>query len=107
MDEQSCSPAHPKRYLSPQEFSQLSGLSLATVHRYLHKGKLRHLQPAGSRGRILIPIDALENPTSNGAKQLAETAGKASGEPPVTSKRLAGPRPLWTRHGVTEPTKEN
>jgi hypothetical protein len=47
------------RFLSPQEFSQLSGLSLATVHRYLKNGKLLYRQPAGRRGRVLIPSNAL------------------------------------------------
>ena len=59
-------PAASKRVrglLSPKEFSQLSGLSLATVHRYLKAGKLPFLQPGGPRSRVLIPSDALQLPS--------------------------------------------
>src|SRR5690348_3372943 len=48
-----------KRFLSPKEFSELSGLSLATIHRYIKNGKLPYRQPAGPRGRILIPAEVL------------------------------------------------
>ena len=46
--------AQSRHYLSPHEFSGLSGLSLATVRRYLKRGRLPYRQPAGRRGRILI-----------------------------------------------------
>src|SRR4051794_22015598 len=47
------------KHLSPQEFSEQSGLSIASVRRYLRDGKLPFAQPGGPRGRILIPPDAL------------------------------------------------
>jgi hypothetical protein len=105
-------PAQPQRYLSPQEFSRVTGLSLATVHRYLRSGKVRHLQPAGPRGRILIPIDALENPTGappGPAPKPAATsaASTANSSPPAAPSQLPGPRPVWTRHGGVSPNKEN
>jgi hypothetical protein len=95
-------PAQPKRYLSPQEFSQLSGLSLTTVHRYLRSGKLRHLQLAGPRSRILIPIDALEastvaTPGPAAAETTAAATSSANLPPPATLSRLSGPRPRWAR----------
>jgi hypothetical protein len=104
-------PAQPQRYLSPQEFSRFSGLSLATVHRYLRRGKVRYLQPAGPRGRILIPIDALELfAAAAPAPLLVEaTAGASSAisdSPATTLRRLSGPRPLWTRRGGRSPTTE-
>jgi hypothetical protein len=40
-------------YLSPGQFSERTGLSIATVRRYLRAGKLTHVQPAGFRGRVL------------------------------------------------------
>src|SRR4051794_8036102 len=90
----------PKRYLSPQEFSRLSGLSLATVHRYLRKGKLPHRQPGGRRTRILIPVDALEPRAGDTPAQV--TAEACAAPPPSpetpdvsTSTRLPGPRPQW------------
>ncbi len=49
----------PERFVSPKEFSELSGLSMATIHRYIKNGKLPSRQPAGPRGRILIPAEAL------------------------------------------------
>ena len=91
-----------RRYLSPQEFSGLSGLSLATVRRYLRNGKLPYRQPAGHRGRILIPADALdlllaatspEEPSQ--APQVPPTTPRP--QPPVTPTRPSGPRPKWTR----------
>ena len=47
------------KHLSPWEFSQQSGLSIASVRRYLRDGKLPFAQPGGPRGRILMPADAL------------------------------------------------
>jgi hypothetical protein len=110
MADKSPAPAQPKRYLSPQEFSQLSGLSPATVHRYLRSGKLRHLQPAGPRGRILIPIDALDIPTgapTGSAPEPTATSATstANSPPPATPRQLPGPRPLWTRRGGASPNK--
>ena len=46
-------------YVSPQEFGELCGLSIATVRRYIRFGKLPCVQPAGLRGRILTPRDVL------------------------------------------------
>jgi len=94
-----------RRYLSPLEFCQLSGLSLATVHRYVKDGKLPFCQPGGHRTRILIPADALDalsggaastGPagTTSAAKASANTA--TPGEKPAP---LPGPRPKWTRMG--------
>ena len=50
----------PAVYLSPLAFSRLSGLSLATIRRYLKSGKLRFFQPGGKRARILIARSAVE-----------------------------------------------
>lgn len=92
----------PRTYLSPLEFSQASGLSLATVHRYLRSNKLPHLQPGGRRGRILIPVDALEMASSAAPETPSDGPITAPEEPahiqqPETPARLSGPRPRWTR----------
>jgi hypothetical protein len=95
-----------RRYLSPHEFSRLSGLSLATVHRYLKTGKLPFCQPAGRRGRILIPADAL---AAAGPATLPDeaTAGSADPASPSPTHRLSGPRPRWARQaGPTQATED-
>jgi excisionase family DNA binding protein len=90
-----------RRYVSPEEFSQFTGLSLATVRRYLKDGKLTFLQPGGRRGRILIPVDALVGPPPDvsGATPVSEPA--AGSLPPGGSQtktaRIPGPSPRWTR----------
>jgi Helix-turn-helix domain len=100
----------PKSYLSPAEFSQLSGLSLATVHRYLKKGKLPYRQPGGPRGRILIPARALETePAIGSAAHQGQAADPTSPTHPDAAARcppLSGPRPKWTRQANPTPTKE-
>jgi hypothetical protein len=83
-------------FLSPREFSWGSGLSLATIHRYLKRGLLPSRQPAGKRGRILIPISALES-----IPGLSAT-GNFNGSTPVPSPEspsstLSGRRPRWAR----------
>jgi len=92
----------PRRYLSPQEFSQLSGLSLASVYRYLKSGQLPCWQPRGPRGRILIPADALvkaharphDAPTSL-TNTLAAPSTATTAPQRQTAPQLSGPRPKW------------
>ncbi len=100
-----------RQYLSPQEFSARSGLSLATVHRYLRRGRLPFLQPAGPRGRILIPADALERvlgePCPAGPAQAPGASSTAATAPaPNTTVRPCGPRPKWTQLAGPSPDKE-
>jgi hypothetical protein len=104
--------AQGQRYLSPQAFSGLSGLSLATVHRYLRSGRLPYRQPAGRRGRIVIPADALEllpgTTLPHGLTQApVPPPTTATTQPPVTPARPPGPRPKWTRLAGPSPDKEN
>src|SRR5205807_717631 len=81
-----------QRFLSPEEFGRVSGLSLATVHRYIKSGKLPYLQPAGRRGRILIPADDLTLALPLSAVSPNPTATAA-----LPTPRPAGPAPRWTR----------
>ncbi len=100
----------PKRFLSPREFSELSGLSLATIHRYLKNGKLPYRQPAGPRGRVLIPTEALAiTPIPNAPmQQAAATAPPLLPHAQTTAQLppLSGPRPRWTRQTNPNRTKE-
>jgi hypothetical protein len=95
------------RYLSPQEFGLLSGLSLATVHRYLRDGRLPYCQPGGRRGRILIPLEALEMASGAAPGMAFDTSVSASipvanTQQPETAARLPGPRPRWSRQAGSQ-----
>jgi predicted DNA-binding transcriptional regulator AlpA len=100
----------PKRFLSPKEFSEFSGLSLATIHRYLRNGKLPYRQPAGPRGRILIPAEGLTiTAISDAPAQQVEATGPTLLPHAQTTTRLSplsGPRPKWTRQSNQTQTKE-
>jgi hypothetical protein len=86
-----------RRYLSPQDFSRLSGLSLATVHRYLKTGKLAYRQPGGRRGRILILAEVLEATHGADVEPDASTAVTVEPQSTAPATRLSGPRPRWAR----------
>ena len=47
-------------YRSPHEYAAHTGLSIATVRRYLKLGRLPKHQPGGPRCRVLIPMSAVE-----------------------------------------------
>ena len=92
-------------FLSPQQFSEYSLLSLSTVHRYLKAGKLPSVQPGGKRCRILIPASALANHTSQStfcsAPNAAANSVAAINHPnypnAISHERLSGPEPRWAR----------
>jgi hypothetical protein len=90
------------KFVSPEQFSQISGLSLKTVYRRIWDGSLGAVQPGGPKTRWLIPGDVLENAhagpetSSIPARVIAEAVTSPAfntAKPP-----LPGPRPLWTRH---------
>jgi excisionase family DNA binding protein len=89
----------PRPYVSPAEYAALTGLSPATVRRYLKHGRIPYHQPAGSRGRILIPTDALELLTGAAASAVtgSAAAAQAGADGPADTPKLPGPRPKWTR----------
>lgn len=89
--------ARERETLSPLEFVAKSGLSLATVRRYLKDGRIPSFQPGGLRCRVLIPVSALEP-----YAQLAGPVSRASRPnqpkvvPRAASKRTrSGPKPRW------------
>ncbi len=56
MDSQSTNRScEKKNFLSRTEFAAESGLSTATVDRYLRDGRIRKYQPGGAGCRVLIP----------------------------------------------------
>jgi excisionase family DNA binding protein len=83
-------------YISPHEFVAKSGLSLATVRRYVRDGRLPSKQPGGRRCRVLIPRSALEQFTA-----LKPVSGPTKPNPSAptaamhSNKPLPGPRAKW------------
>jgi len=91
-------------YLSPIEFSRVSGLSLSTVRRYLASGRLPKVQPGGRRCRVLVPREALEvfqPPAESYATAQTEIReddhSKGPSSKPSSQPRTRGPRPRWTQ----------
>jgi excisionase family DNA binding protein len=87
-------------YLSPEQFSERTGLSIATVRRYLRAGKLTHVQPAGFRGRVLIPVDALTHLTVQPGAEPSSPATAPSGggrQADAPPSQRPGPIPAWRR----------
>ncbi len=87
-------------FYSPEEFAAQTGLSIATVRRYIDKGKLPSVQPGGPRSRILIPADALDQLAR---RAVVESSPAAALEPVPdpgsrsTPTRRPGPTPRWRR----------
>jgi excisionase family DNA binding protein len=76
-------------YLTPAQFAQRAGLSLATVRRRIRDGSLPTYQPGGPRTAIRVPASALRSGPSN------------FGPPEQTRPkqlRHARTTPHWTRH---------
>lgn len=101
--DESSSPAEPdpRDFISPGEFAERSGLSLATVKRYLARGDLPKYQPGGKACRVLIPRQALESFASSSGIGTAPPAsdlneGDAS-DSETKQPRRRGPRPRWRR----------
>jgi len=80
-------------FLSVRDFCSLSGLSAATVRRYLRDGKLPHVQVT-ERHRILIPRNALQSIPGTPAERPPPDAHRVptNGGRPV---RLSGRAPNW------------
>jgi len=76
-----------KYYLTIQEMSLRSGLSVSTLHRYVDAGKITAFQPGGPGSRLLFPPNALEQaaflPRSTGDRSVPK------------SRPLPGRQPNW------------
>ncbi|WP_254509345.1 hypothetical protein [Anatilimnocola floriformis] len=81
-------------HVSPAKFSELSGLSLATVHRRLADGTLPKKQYGGKRCRVLIPLSALCSQTRD--QQAAVTASKANQN--IVQPVRSGKAPRWMKN---------
>jgi excisionase family DNA binding protein len=87
-----------KRFLSPKEFAESSGLSESTVRRRIKDGTIDSEQPAGFGTRICIPVDALQRSHSDDDLDGAsDDSGESedTGEDTPQTDRISGPRPKW------------
>lgn len=74
-------------HVSPAQFSELSGLSLATVHRRLADGSIPKKQYGGKRCRIMIPLSALSSrPLEQKAPIIASDANQNTALPVRSGK---------------------
>jgi hypothetical protein len=79
--------------LTLKEFSDISKLSPATIHRLKRQGKIPFFQPSGPRGKLLFPADAVE-------LAARATSDESSTTPTGTAARkphLSGPCPAWMK----------
>ena len=90
-----------REVVTPQEYSQLTGISMSTVRRYLADGRLPKLQPGGPRCRVLIPRWALfaipvDEPHAPEGGIAQRPCPKEAEEPAdIATRTLPGPRPRW------------
>lgn len=90
---------HLQDYVTPEQFAELSTLSIATVRRYLRTGKLPHEQPFGPRGRVLIPRNALQ-PFVGQCAAAVDTDSAIDALPSSSVSNVArapGPSPRWKK----------
>ena len=83
-------------YFDAKQLSQRCGLSITTIWRLKHAGKIPFYQPTGKNGRVLFPSDAIE-----------QAAGDTPTPTPndALSEELSGPRPRWmSSSGLRKPT---
>jgi hypothetical protein len=93
------------KYLTLQEFVQLSRLSESTVRRRARDGSLPVVQLGGKGKRLLFPADALTRNSSESASAVDNEA-KQTSLPPTTgtlAERPSGPRPRWTQSLARRP----
>jgi site-specific recombinase XerD len=90
---------------SPKEFADRSGLSLATVHRYLKSGRLKKRQPGGKSCRVFIPESELDSPGRPISDARTDQASLVTpSEEAATVEPLPGRRPAWI-DGLHPPQK--
>lgn len=92
-----------RRYLSIEELSAQSGLSPATLHRLKRQGKIPFYQPAGKRGRVLFPPDAIEQADQATSSSATKDSPGDAGNP----SHLSGPRPAWMKTTPTPSQKDH
>lgn len=79
--------------LTLKELSDHSKLSPATIHRLKRQGKIPFFQPAGPRGKLLFPADAVEQ----AARAASDESSTAPTGTATTKPHLSGPCPVWMK----------
>ena len=92
---------HSRRYLNIEELSAQTGLSPASIHRLKKQGKIKFYQPAGKGGKLLFPLDALEQ--AAGAELFSVKAPDSAATATENSSRLSGPCPAWMKSNNIPP----
>ena len=91
------------QYISPREYAKQTGLSEATVWRYINTGKLQKHQPGGKNCRVLIPKCALEA-VGPSTEEYSERKGRMESKSSATHRhpnkntaRRSGREPAWKK----------
>jgi hypothetical protein len=91
-----------KRFVSPQEFGQLTGWSPSTVRRRIRDRSLPVIQPGGPRTLVLIDVASLSaaqaasSRADSGSAEVAPTGEPYVDSIPIDPKpRPRGPIPRW------------
>ena len=88
--------SRPEGCLSPKEFAARANIGLSTVHRYLKRGLLTKIQPAGKNGKVWIPERELFASCEAGLETARdEQRAIASSDNNSAIELLPGKRPAW------------
>jgi excisionase family DNA binding protein len=79
------------RYVTIEELSAATTLSVSTIRRLVKKGSIVGHQPGGPRTRIVFRPDAIEQASGAAAPSGEQPDPNAGDAPP------RGPRPRWLR----------
>lgn len=81
-----------EQWISPREAARRLGVSEPTLRRYLRSGHIPFYQPAGKKGRILIPLSRLKADAGPDASEPLPSDVKPQSR---SAAGLAGPSPQW------------
>jgi excisionase family DNA binding protein len=82
-----------RAYLTYEELSQQTGISVSTLRRRVEEGAILFFQPGGPRTRIVFPLDVVERLINQ-----KSAPPEASTEPCSSGPKRSGP-PLKWQHG--------
>jgi len=75
-----------RKYVSIEELSSDSGMSVTQLRRLARAGRIPFFQPGGKGGKLLFPPDAIEK------------SMQTDPQPQTTAVPLAGRPPSWMNH---------
>jgi excisionase family DNA binding protein len=86
-------------YLTYEELSARTGISVSTLRRRVKDGKLPYFQPGGRRTRLVFPVDVVERLLQS-APTSSQTLPESQLQP--VAHPLQGPQPKWMRNGSSD-----